>query len=51
MVIEEKLIGEEFTVQAFVDGDKIVPMPAAQDHPHAYEGDQGPITGGMDLFR
>ena len=31
VVIEEKLIGEEFTVQAFVDGDKIVPMPAAQE--------------------
>ena len=50
VVIEEKLIGEEFTVQAFVDGDKIVPMPAAQDHPHAYEGDQGPIIGGMGSY-
>jgi len=50
VIIEEKLIGEEFTVQAFVDGDKIVPMPAAQDHPHAYEGDQGPITGGMGSY-
>ena len=50
VVIEEKLIGEEFTIQAFVDGDKIVPMPAAQDHPHAYEGDQGPITGGMGSY-
>ncbi|MFZ0441478.1 MAG: phosphoribosylamine--glycine ligase [Methanobacterium sp.] len=50
VVIEEKLIGEEFTVQAFVDGDKIVSMPAAQDHPHAYEGDQGPITGGMGSY-
>ncbi len=50
VVIEERLIGEEFTVQAFVDGDKVVPMPAAQDHPHAYEGDQGPITGGMGSY-
>jgi phosphoribosylamine---glycine ligase len=50
VVIEEKLIGEEFTIQAFVDGDKILPMPAAQDHPHAYEGDQGPITGGMGSY-
>jgi len=50
VVIEERLIGEEFTVQAFVDGDKIVTMPAAQDHPHAYEGDQGPITGGMGSY-
>jgi phosphoribosylamine---glycine ligase len=50
VVIEERLVGEEFTVQAFVDGDKVVPMPAAQDHPHAYEGDQGPITGGMGSY-
>jgi len=50
VVIEERLIGEEFTVQAFVDGDKILPMPAAQDHPHAYEGDKGPITGGMGSY-
>ena len=50
VVIEERLIGEEFTIQAFVDGDNIVPMPAAQDHPHAYEGDQGPITGGMGSY-
>ncbi len=50
VVIEERLIGEEFTVQAFVDGDNVVPMPAAQDHPHAYEGDQGPITGGMGSY-
>jgi phosphoribosylamine--glycine ligase len=50
VVIEERLIGEEFTVQAFIDGDNIVPMPAAQDHPHAYEGDQGPITGGMGSY-
>jgi len=50
VVIEERLIGEEFTVQAFVDGDKVIPMPAAQDHPHAYEDDQGPITGGMGSY-
>ncbi len=50
VVLEERLIGEEFTVQAMVDGDKLIPMPAAQDHPHAYEGDQGPITGGMGSY-
>ncbi len=50
VVIEERLLGEEFTVQAFVDGDRIEPMPAAQDHPHAYEGDLGPITGGMGSY-
>ncbi|WP_321423027.1 phosphoribosylamine--glycine ligase [uncultured Methanobacterium sp.] len=50
VVIEERLVGEEFTVQAMVDGDHLIPMPAAQDHPHAYEGDQGPITGGMGSY-
>jgi phosphoribosylamine--glycine ligase len=50
VVIEEKLVGEEFTVQAFSDGDHLSPMPAVQDHPHAFEGDQGPITGGMGSY-
>jgi phosphoribosylamine--glycine ligase len=50
VVIEERLVGEEFTVQALVDGENLVPMPAVQDHPHAFEGDQGPITGGMGSY-
>jgi len=50
VVIEERLIGEEFTLQAFSDGNNLVPMPAVQDHPHAFEGDQGPITGGMGSY-
>lgn len=50
VVIEERAIGEEFTVQAFVDGRNIAPMPAVQDHPYAFEGDEGPITGGMGSY-
>lgn len=50
VVIEERAIGEEFTVQAFVDGKNIVPMPAVQDHPYAFDGDEGPITGGMGSY-
>jgi len=50
VVIEERAVGEEFTVQAFVDGENIAPMPAVQDHPYAFEGDEGPITGGMGSY-
>ncbi len=50
VVIEELLIGEEYTIQAFVDGKNVLPMPAAQDHPHAFEGNKGPITGGMGSY-
>ena len=50
VVIEERAIGEEFTVQAFADGKSIAPMPVVQDHPYAFEGDKGPITGGMGSY-
>ena len=50
VIIEERLIGEEFTIQAFCDGENLAPMPAAQDHPHAFEGDKGAITGGMGSY-
>ena len=50
VIIEERLIGEEFTIQAFCDGEHLAPMPACQDHPHAFEGDQGAITGGMGSY-
>ncbi|VVB89521.1 Phosphoribosylamine--glycine ligase [uncultured archaeon] len=50
IVIEERLIGEEFTVQAFVDGRTLAFAPAVQDHKRAYEGDKGPNTGGMGSY-
>jgi len=50
VVLEERLIGEEFTLQAFVDGNHLVPMPLVQDHKRAYEGDTGPNTGGMGTY-
>lgn len=50
VVIEEKLEGEECTIQAFTDGKTLAPMPAVQDHKRAYEGDIGPNTGGMGSY-
>ena len=50
VVLEERLIGEEFTLQAFVDGNHLIPMPLVQDHKRAFEGDLGPNTGGMGSY-
>ena len=50
VVIEERFIGEEFTLQALVDGKNLVFFPAVQDHKRAYEGDLGPNTGGMGSY-
>jgi phosphoribosylamine--glycine ligase len=50
VVLEEKIVGEEFTLQAFVDGARVIPMPLVQDHKRAFEGDQGPNTGGMGSY-
>ncbi|WP_226010129.1 phosphoribosylamine--glycine ligase [Halomicrobium salinisoli] len=50
VVLEERLIGEEFTVQAFVANGELRATPAVQDHKRAYEGDEGPNTGGMGSY-
>jgi phosphoribosylamine--glycine ligase len=49
-ILEEKVIGEELTIQVFCDGSHIIPMPSVQDHKRAYEGDVGPNTGGMGSY-
>ncbi|MFB6106797.1 MAG: phosphoribosylamine--glycine ligase [Halobacteriaceae archaeon] len=49
-VIEERLVGEEFTVQAVVANGDVRATPAVQDHKRAYEGDEGPNTGGMGSY-
>ena len=49
-VIEEKFIGEEFSLMSFCDGETLKHMPAVQDHKRAYEGDTGPNTGGMGTY-
>ena len=50
VVIEEFLEGPEFSLMCFVCGDKLYPMPVAQDHKRAYDGDKGPNTGGMGAY-
>lgn len=46
----EKVIGVEFTIMGFTDGENLVLSPASYDYPFRYEGDKGPGTGGMGCF-
>ncbi len=47
VLLEEKLIGQEFSLLFFVDGESVVPMPVVQDNKRAFVEDKGPNTGGM----
>ena len=47
VLLEERICGEEFSLQVFTDGRNAVRMPIVQDYKMAYEGDTGPNTGGM----
>ena len=50
VVIEEFLHGEEASFFALVDGKTALPLATAQDHKRAFDGDQGPNTGGMGAY-
>ena len=50
VVIEDYLEGPEFSFMAFVDHNRVYPMPLSQDHKRAYDGDKGPNTGGMGAY-
>jgi len=50
VIIEERLSGKEMSSFAFTDGDTVVPMVSACDYKPAYDGDQGPNTGGMGSY-
>jgi phosphoribosylamine---glycine ligase len=50
VLLEEKAIGEEFTLQAFTDGTHLAPLPAVQDHKRLLPDDKGPNTGGMGSY-
>ena len=50
VVIEEFLDGEEASFFALIDGETALPLVTAQDHKRAFDGDQGPNTGGMGAY-
>jgi len=48
--IEERLEGEEFSLQTITDGEAVLHCPPVQDHKRAFAGDEGPNTGGMGSY-
>ncbi|MBT1451381.1 phosphoribosylamine--glycine ligase [Glaciecola sp. XM2] len=50
VVIEEFLAGEEASFIVMVDGKNVLPFATSQDHKRAFDGDQGPNTGGMGAY-
>ena len=50
VTVEERLEGEEFSLQCLCDGRTVVATPPVQDHKRRFEDDRGPNTGGMGSY-
>ncbi|MBI1935633.1 phosphoribosylamine--glycine ligase [Candidatus Woesearchaeota archaeon] len=50
VIVEEKMEGEEFSLQCLTDGKIVIATPPVQDHKRAYVDDKGPNTGGMGSY-
>jgi phosphoribosylamine--glycine ligase len=50
VLIEEFMTGEELSVFVLTDGERMIPLPSAQDHKRLLNSDAGPNTGGMGAY-
>ncbi len=50
VLVEEFMSGEELSLFALTDGERVVTLPASQDHKRLNDGDRGPNTGGMGAY-
>jgi phosphoribosylamine--glycine ligase len=50
VLIEECLVGQEVSYHVVSDGERFIALAPAQDHKRAFDGDQGPNTGGMGAY-
>ncbi len=51
VLIERKVEGEEFSLQFISDGEHLIKTPAVRDYKRAFEGEEGPNTGGMGSYK
>jgi phosphoribosylamine--glycine ligase len=50
VLVEEFMTGEELSILALTDGERVLPLAASQDHKRLLDGDRGPNTGGMGAY-